>query len=73
MDGSHSECEDLTMCAENLLTVAQAAARLAVSPRTVGRMYRTGELPHVRIRGQVRIKSSDVVTYIENHYYTEPV
>ncbi|EOM78028.1 hypothetical protein Rrhod_0569 [Rhodococcus rhodnii LMG 5362] len=58
---------------KSLLTVPQAAEKLAVSERTVGRMYRSGEIPHVKVRGQVRIDANDIDRYIENHYYTEAV
>lgn len=54
-----------------LLTVEQTAERLSISSRTVGRMYRSGQIPHVRVRGRVLINSKDVEQYIENHYYTE--
>ncbi|ASN72033.1 hypothetical protein 7S2_40 [uncultured Caudovirales phage] len=53
----------------SLLTVDQVAERLAVSARTVGRMYRTGEIPHVRVRGAIRISNRDVEQYIENHHH----
>ena len=54
-----------------LLTVEQAAQRLSISSRTVGRMYRSGQIPYVKVRGRVRINPKDVEKYIENHYYTE--
>lgn len=54
-----------------LLTVDQTAERLTVSPRTVGRMYRSGQIPHVRVRGRVLIKEADIEKYIQNHYYVE--
>lgn len=54
-----------------LLTVEQTAERLTVSTRTVGRMYRSGQIPHVRVRGRVLIGEADLEKYIQNHYYTE--
>ncbi|NKS74706.1 excisionase family DNA-binding protein [Rhodococcus hoagii] len=57
------------MMNDQLLTVVQVAERLAVSPRTIGRMYRTGEIPYVRVRGRVLIKSTDIEKYIEDHYF----
>lgn len=37
------------------LTIADAAARLAVSPSTVRRLLATGVLPYVRVLRSVRI------------------
>lgn len=56
-----------------LLTVDQAADRLNVSTRTVGRMYRSAQIPHVRIRGRVLIAEADIDKYIQNHYYADAI
>jgi excisionase family DNA binding protein len=40
-----------------LLTVREAAAVLTVSPQTVWKMVWTGELPSVRFRRSVRIRT----------------
>lgn len=55
--------------AGKLLTVAEAADTLGVSRKTLGRMYRSGELPHVRIgrTGRwIRIAAADIEQYIQN-------
>jgi excisionase family DNA binding protein len=49
---------------DGLLTVAEAAARLGVSPRTLYRLCEEGKLPHQHIgsgRGTIRIRPEDVV------------
>ncbi|WP_261340502.1 helix-turn-helix domain-containing protein [Prescottella equi] len=54
--------------------MAEAADRLGVSRKTVGRMYRSGELPHVRLgrTGRwIRIVSADLEQYIQNRRVTE--
>lgn len=59
-----------------LLTVEQVAERLHVSKKTVGEMYRTGELPHVRIGPKqrwIRIDPRDLEQYIETRRYTQPL
>ncbi|WP_027500433.1 helix-turn-helix domain-containing protein [Rhodococcus sp. UNC363MFTsu5.1] len=50
-----------------LLTVAQAAGHLGVSTKTVQRMYRAGEVPHVRLGTPprwVRISQTDLDAFI---------
>jgi excisionase family DNA binding protein len=42
------------------LTVAQAAARLAVTPRTVRRAVARGEIPALRIGAAIRIHPSAI-------------
>jgi excisionase family DNA binding protein len=45
----------------DLLTVAQAAEVLAVTPRTVTGWCRTGRLPYVQLpSGRLRIRRSDL-------------
>ena len=50
---------------DRLLTLPDAAARLAVSRRTLEREIADGAIAHVRIRGGVRIAESDVEAYIQ--------
>jgi excisionase family DNA binding protein len=52
---------------EELITVAEAAHALAVSPRTVARRIAAGDLPVFRDRGVVRIRRSDLNRYIAHH------
>ncbi|MBM4489652.1 helix-turn-helix domain-containing protein [Rhodococcus hoagii] len=52
---------------DRLLTVQDVAEILATSARTVGRLYRMGELPCVRVGPngkQVRFLRADVEDYI---------
>lgn len=44
-----------------LISVADAAALLAVSPITIRRMLKAGELPKVQVAGAVRIPYAAVV------------
>ncbi len=48
-----------------LLTISEAAHRLAVSARTVRRLIATGDLPSVHIRSARRILESDLASYID--------
>ena len=50
--------------APHLLDLETAAARLAVSPRTVRRLIAAGDLPSVRILSARRIIASDLAAYI---------
>jgi excisionase family DNA binding protein len=43
-----------------LLTVAEAAQMLAVSPKTIRRRIQSGDLPASRVGSAVRIRGSDV-------------
>lgn len=47
-----------------LITIAEAAELLAVSPRTVRREMTDGELPYVQVRGAPRIDRSELDAYI---------
>lgn len=47
-----------------LFDVRQVAAILGVSTKTVSRMYRDGELPHVRLGRSVRFTEADVLAAI---------
>ena len=50
---------------EKLLRVKEAAAMLAVSPRTVWRMIADGELKMVHIRGCARVYLGSVEKYVK--------
>ena len=52
------------MSEPHLLTLDTAAARLAVSVRTVRRLITAGDLPSVRIRAARRILAGDLADYI---------
>ena len=48
-----------------LLTKAEIAGMLAVSPRTVDRLRTSGELRAIRVRGRVRFRPEDLAAYID--------
>lgn len=49
---------------DNLLTVADVMARLAISRRTVYRLIDSGALPPLKIGKAVRFQEADVAAYI---------
>lgn len=49
-----------------LLTLAEAAALLQVSTRTLQRMIRGGELPAFKVGGQWRLREAQLRQWIEN-------
>ncbi len=51
--------------AEQLRTVSEAAALLRVSPRTVRRLYRSGQLRVTRVGRQVRVPDSALRELLE--------
>jgi excisionase family DNA binding protein len=51
-----------------LLRVGQVAALMSVSPMTVYRMIRAGELPAVRIGRAYRVESAAVRVYLDRHH-----
>ena len=50
-----------------LMTVAETATALRVSPKTIRRMIARGELHHVRIGRLVRIRAEVIVQYIRDN------
>ncbi len=48
-----------------LLTRRAAAALLAVSPATIDRLVKDGQLPAVRIGGSVRFELNDLEAFID--------
>lgn len=51
--------------ADALLTVKQVAKALALGPTTVRALIASGELPHIKIRGAVRVEPTAVRALIE--------
>ncbi len=52
-----------------LISVNEAAARLGLSPLTIRRLIRRGDLPHVRPAGRaVRVREEDVQALIRVGY-----
>jgi excisionase family DNA binding protein len=48
-----------------LLTLEEAASLLSLSPRTLSRLLRRGEIPTVRIGRLVRVRTSDIHSWVE--------
>lgn len=55
-----------------LISIANAAVYLSVSPRTVRRLISKGEIPIVRIGGSVRIAIAMLSAYIALRTESEP-
>lgn len=53
------------MTIPHMLTVIEAAQILRVSTKTMCRMIQTDEIKCVRVRGQYRISSLDIISYLE--------
>lgn len=51
--------------ATDLLTAAEVAERLRVSTMTVYRLIRSGELPAVRVGRNYRVRSDDLLSYLD--------
>ena len=51
---------------EPLVTVAELAARLKVSQKTVRRLVAAGKIGSVRIRRSVRFTENDVEAFLKN-------
>lgn len=47
------------------MTVAEVAAHLRVSTRTVWRLLAEGDLARVKVRGSVRVPETSVRRYVE--------
>lgn len=49
----------------DLLTASEVAERLRVSTMTVYRLIRSGELPAVRVGRNYRVRSDDLLSYLD--------
>lgn len=56
-----------------LLTVAEAAERLAVSRHTVYRLIAARDLEHVRVEGTIRVEPEAIFRYLERGRTLTPV
>jgi excisionase family DNA binding protein len=60
--------------APTLLTVPEAARRLAISERTCWALILSGELPSVHVRHRLRrVSASDLAAYVHQHRITVPL
>lgn len=57
--------------ASGLVTVGEIAAELRVGKQTVYRLIQVGELPAVRIGGQIRVTEADLGAYKQRIGLTE--
>ena len=58
--------------ADRLVTARELASRLDVSPETVLRWYRRGELPAIRLPGgAIRFREAEVEEWLEQRATTE--
>lgn len=55
-----------------LLTIDEAAARLAVSRRTVGEMLTAGQLSRIKVRSCTRVDAREVDALVERSRASEP-
>ena len=57
---------------ESMLTKRDACELLSVSPKTIDRIVRDGDLPAYRVRGQMRYKASDIEEYLKRSVVAVP-
>lgn len=57
----------MTIQSKKFLTVAEAAATLQLSPKTIYRAIESGELPHHRFGRAVRIALADLEAFANRH------
>lgn len=55
----------LPMTEDQLYTIKEVAARLRLAEKTVYAMASTGELPAFKIRGQWRVRSSELTRWVD--------
>ena len=57
---------------KELYTVEQTAALLSVSTKTIRRIIKSGDIPHVRIGRSVRLKTQEIEDWVEkNTHYSD--
>lgn len=59
-----NECDNVYMLQQHL-TIADTAARLNVSKKTIAKLVKRGEIPSVRVARLWRIPESGLVEYLE--------
>lgn len=61
------ECTENDMILPPLLSIKELCEYLGLKETTVRGLIRTGEIPHVRIKGSIRILATDVRAYLERN------
>jgi len=57
---------------KDLYTVEQTADLLSVSTKTIRRLIKSGDIPHVRIGRAVRLKTQEIEDWVEkNTHYSD--
>lgn len=57
----------VAVATDPLLRTAEVARALSVSPRTVVRLVASGQMPGVRIGGQIRVSRTELAKYLEDN------
>jgi excisionase family DNA binding protein len=52
---------------ETMYDVSEAAKRMGISPHTVRKLIRLGELEHYRIRRAIRISEAQIQAYLKQN------
>lgn len=60
--------ELVTAFSLGFLTVSEVARFMRVSNMTVYRMIRSGELKAIKVGSRYRLRESDVLEYLDDHY-----
>ena len=60
-----------SICEPVVMNVANAGTYLGVSADTIRRLIRAGHLPHARIGNSLRLRRSDIDTYLEKQTTTK--
>lgn len=61
------ECAENDMILPPLLSIKELCEYLGLKETTVRGLIRTGEIPHIRIKGSIRIFATDVRAYLEKN------
>jgi len=59
--------------AEDLMTVDEVARRAKLSPKTVRRAIRSGELVAYKLRGRLRIPPQEYLAWVRRAAYVPPI
>ena len=51
------------------LSVSEVASRLCVSVKTAYNLVNSGQIPHVRIGGSIKVRSEDLARYLATNYH----